>query len=56
MAKKIMLLMFAFAICWSTLGCGTKSNAPTTTPNEAAQKELDAKIKAAQDSLEKDRK
>lgn len=55
MAKKIMLLMFAVAICWSTLGCGTKSNAPTTTPDEAAQKEMDAKVKAAQEKL-KERK
>jgi hypothetical protein len=55
MAKKIMLLMFAVAICWSTLGCGPKSNAPTKTLDDSAQKELDAKIKAAQDKL-KERK
>jgi len=55
MAKKIMLLMFAVAICWSTLGCGAKSNAPTTVPDEAMQKDLDAKVKAAQEKL-KERK
>ncbi len=55
MAKKIMLLLFAVAICWSTLGCGSSSNAPTKSLDDSAQKELDAKIKAAQDKL-KERK